>query len=49
MINKINKERAAFNERDPHPTQQQEPVARSQGGPQNKNRTGHKGMGRLTT
>jgi hypothetical protein len=33
---------AAFNKRNPHMTQQQEPVARSQGGPQTKNRTGHK-------
>jgi hypothetical protein len=41
--------KAAFNERNPHPTQQQEPVARSPGGPPNKNMTGHKGMGRLTT
>jgi hypothetical protein len=32
--------KAAFNERNPHTTQQQEPVARSPGRP-NKNRTGH--------
>jgi hypothetical protein len=41
--------KVAFNERNTHPTKQQEPVARSPGGPQSKNRTGHKGMGRLTT
>jgi hypothetical protein len=28
--------KAAFNERSPHPTQQQEPVPRSLGGPQTK-------------
>jgi hypothetical protein len=28
--------KAAFNERNPHMTQQQEPVARSPGGPQTK-------------
>jgi hypothetical protein len=28
--------RAAFNENNPHTTQQQEPVARNQGGPQTK-------------
>jgi hypothetical protein len=32
-------EKAAFNERNPHLTQQQEPVVRSPGGPQTK--TGH--------
>jgi hypothetical protein len=29
-------EKAAFNERNPHMSQQQEPVARSPGGPQTK-------------
>jgi hypothetical protein len=32
--------KAAFNERNPHTTQQQEPVARSPGGPQTKTRQG---------
>jgi hypothetical protein len=32
--------KAAFNERHPHTTQQQEPVARSQGGPQTKKEQG---------
>jgi hypothetical protein len=36
MINKINKEKAALNDRNPHATQQQEPVARSPGGSQTK-------------
>jgi hypothetical protein len=34
MKNKINKEWAAFNERNPDTTQQQEPAARSPGGHQ---------------
>jgi hypothetical protein len=34
--------KAAFNERNPNTTQHQEPVARSPGGPQTKNRTRHK-------
>jgi hypothetical protein len=33
--------KAAFNERNPHMTQKQEPVARSPGRPRTKNRTGH--------
>jgi hypothetical protein len=32
----------AFNGRNPHRTQQQEPLAWSPGGPQTKNMTGHK-------
>jgi hypothetical protein len=34
--------KAAFNERNPHTTQQQEPTARSPGGTPNKNRTGQR-------
>jgi hypothetical protein len=34
--------KAAFNERKPHTTQQQEPVTNSPGGPQAKNRKGLK-------
>jgi flagellar hook-basal body complex protein FliE len=36
MINKINKERRSSMNATPHMTQQQEPVARSPGGPQTK-------------
>jgi hypothetical protein len=35
-------EKAAFNERSPHPTQQQEPVAEEPRRTLNKNRTRHK-------
>jgi hypothetical protein len=38
--------KAAFNERSPHPTQQQAPAARSPGGPQRK--TGHIAVAYLT-
>jgi hypothetical protein len=42
--------KAAFNERSPHPTLQQEPMARSQGGPQTKTGYGtRQSTGRQTT
>jgi hypothetical protein len=41
MIKKDKQGKVTFNERNPHTTQQQESVARSPGGPQTKNRTGH--------
>jgi hypothetical protein len=36
MINKINKDVGAFNDHNPHTTQQHKTVARSPGGPQTK-------------
>jgi hypothetical protein len=42
LINKINKEKGAFNERNPHTIQQQEPMARSPGGHQTKTGQGTK-------
>jgi hypothetical protein len=39
--------KAAFNERNPHMTQQQEPVARSPGGPQTKTGQGTRQHGQV--
>jgi hypothetical protein len=50
MINKTNKEKAVFNERNPKTIHQQEPVARSPGGAQTKTGQGtRKSICRLIT
>jgi hypothetical protein len=41
--------KAAFNERNPHMTRQQEPVARSPGGPQTKTGQGKDNVTSFTT